>query len=264
MKHHQVAVIRRLPHPGRGFTQGLSTDGTNVWESTGLYGHSTLRRYRLGATEPDWISPLDPAYFGEGICRIGTHLWQLTWREHRALRWSVSNHTLADTVPLDRDGWGICHTGSHVITSDGSSELIARDPHTLRPLRTLPVTYAGDPLPCLNDLEWAGDRIWANLYGTAYLVGINPHDGTTTDLIDARTLHTHEPANPETWMNGIAAHPTGGFLLTGKHWTRIYHIRLTPDHNRIHPRHYTDMSTLCLGSQLETHASTTSTEIGTL
>src|SRR2546430_8654935 len=34
-------------HPGRGFTQGLILAGGAVWESTGLYGQSSLRRYRL-------------------------------------------------------------------------------------------------------------------------------------------------------------------------------------------------------------------------
>ncbi|MBV9381757.1 MAG: glutaminyl-peptide cyclotransferase, partial [Streptosporangiaceae bacterium] len=50
MRFHRVRVVRRLPHPGRGFTQGLIADGGTVWESTGLYGRSTLRRYRLGAS----------------------------------------------------------------------------------------------------------------------------------------------------------------------------------------------------------------------
>ncbi len=48
-RFHRLKVLRRLAHPGHGFTQGLITDGSTVWESTGQYGQSSLRRYRLGA-----------------------------------------------------------------------------------------------------------------------------------------------------------------------------------------------------------------------
>jgi glutamine cyclotransferase len=50
---HRIKVLARLPHPGRGFTQGLIADGGTVWESTGHYGKSALRRYRIGAQRED-------------------------------------------------------------------------------------------------------------------------------------------------------------------------------------------------------------------
>ena len=37
-------VVARIPHDPEAFTQGLLVDGDVVWESTGLYGESTLRR----------------------------------------------------------------------------------------------------------------------------------------------------------------------------------------------------------------------------
>src|SRR5260370_32456005 len=77
---HRLKVLRRLPHPGRGFTQGLIAEDGTVWESTGQYGQSTVRRYRLGQDQVDAATSLPPDLFGEGICRVGSHLWQLTWR----------------------------------------------------------------------------------------------------------------------------------------------------------------------------------------
>ena len=71
MRFHRVKVLRRLPHPGRGFTQGLITQDGTVWESTGQYGQSALRRYRLGAQHPEACAPLPPDLFAEGICRVG-------------------------------------------------------------------------------------------------------------------------------------------------------------------------------------------------
>jgi len=75
MRFHRLQVLRRLPHPGRGFTQGLILAGGAVWESTGLYGESSLRRYRLGAGEWESCAPLAPELFAEGICLAGETLW---------------------------------------------------------------------------------------------------------------------------------------------------------------------------------------------
>ncbi len=59
-----------MPHPGRGFSQGLLVEGSSVWESVGNYGQSALRRYELGAGSVAAQAELAPEFFGEGICRV--------------------------------------------------------------------------------------------------------------------------------------------------------------------------------------------------
>jgi glutaminyl-peptide cyclotransferase len=225
-RFHRLKVLRRLPHPGRGFTQGLiAADGT-VWESTGRYGESTLRRYRLGQDRADASAALPPMLFGEGICRVGDHLWQLTWRERVALRWDLRSLTLLETIAYNREGWGICHAGSCVLTSDGSSELVRRDPLTLSPLGVVLVRCGAERVDGLNDLEWAGGRVWANVAPRSYLAGIDPASGEVVDIIDARATRERR-GDPEAILNGVTALPgTGEFLLTGKLWRSIYHVRL--------------------------------------
>jgi glutamine cyclotransferase len=137
MRFHRLKVLRRLPHPGLGFTQGLILAGGAVWESTGLYGQSSLRRYRLGAGQWEACAPLPPELFAEGICLAGETIWQLTWRERTALRWHPGTLALLETIPYNREGWGICNTGDHILTSDGSGELVRRDPRTLAPLEVI-------------------------------------------------------------------------------------------------------------------------------
>ena len=110
-RFHRLTVLRRLPHPGRGFTQGLIAADGVVWESTGLYGQSTVRRYRLGADQPDAAADLPPDLFGEGICRVGPQLWQLTWRERVALRWDPGSLTLLGPGPLQPRGLGHLQRG---------------------------------------------------------------------------------------------------------------------------------------------------------
>jgi glutamine cyclotransferase len=226
-RFHRLTVLRRLPHPGRGFTQGLIAADGVVWESTGHYGRSTVRRYRLGAEQPDAVADLPPDLFGEGICRVGQQLWQLTWRERVALRWDPGSLTLLGQVPYNREGWGICGAGSHVLTSDGSSELVWRDPQTLAPAGVVVVRCGGQRIGGLNDLEWAGGRVWANLAPRPYLAGIDPDSGEVLDFVDARAVRERHRRDPQAIMNGVTALPgTGEFLLTGKGWQSLYHVRL--------------------------------------
>jgi glutaminyl-peptide cyclotransferase len=242
MRFHRLQVLRRLPHPGRSFTQGLLTDGTTVWESTGLYGQSSLRRYRLGAAQWEACTPLPPELFAEGICRAGDTIWQLSWRERTALRWHPDTLMLLETVRYNRDGWGICHTGRHILTSDGSSELVRRDPETLKPVEVILVRCEGERVGGLNDLEWSGGRVWANIFARPYLAGIDPDSGEVTDIVDAHLGGRHGEhhwGDADAVLNGIAAMPGPGgagdaggqrevteFLLTGKTWRFLHHVRL--------------------------------------
>jgi glutaminyl-peptide cyclotransferase len=235
-RFHRLEVLRRLPHPGRGFTQGLIAEDETVWESTGQYGESALRRYRLGRDQVDAAVAVPPDLFAEGICRVGGHLWQLTWRERVALRWDARSLTLVETVAYNREGWGIANTGSYVLTSDGSSELVRRDPGTLLPLGVVVARCGGRLVGGLNDLAWADGRVWANIAPRPCLAGIDPASGEVVDIVDAQAAREHHRGDPETILNGITALPgTGEFLLTGKRWRFIYHVRLVESRSRRPP-----------------------------
>jgi len=227
---HQVEVLRRLPHPERGFTQGLIAEaGGTVLESVGLYGESQLRRYRLGMDEIAERTALAADFFGEGICQVGDDIWQLTWRERRALRWDSRTLELRDVISYNREGWGICATDSEVITSDGTSELVRRDPLTLQPRGLIKVRCAGNRVQGLNDLAWSGGRVLANVACTTAIIGIDPATGEVTNVVDARAAAESSRGDPGAIMNGIAPLPAPGeLLLTGKGWRWIRHVRLAP------------------------------------
>jgi glutaminyl-peptide cyclotransferase len=235
-RFHRLKVLRRLPHPDRGITQGLITKDGTVWESTGQYGQSTVRRYRLGQGQADASTSLPADLFAEGICRVGSHLWQLTWRERVALRWDLRSLALLETVSYNREGWGICNAGSCVITSDGSSELVRRDPQTLMPLGLVVVRLGGQRIGGLNDLEWAGGRVWANVAPRPYLAGIDPDSGEVVDIVDARAASERHWGDPQALLNGVTALAAPGeFLLSGKGWRSLYHVRLVEGRRHKHP-----------------------------
>jgi len=235
VRFHRVRVLRRVPHPERGFTQGLIACGDVVWESTGLAGRSALRRYPLGADTLAAQAALPGELFGEGICVVGDGIWQLTWRERVALRWDAATLSLCERVTYNREGWGMCLAGDDVVTSDGTSELVRRDPATLATRAVVHVRCAGGRVRWLNDLAWSGGLVWANVAGTACLAGIDLATGEVTDIVDARAAAERHWTDREAIMNGIAALDAAGeFLLTGKGWRYIRHVRLVPDRDRGH------------------------------
>jgi glutaminyl-peptide cyclotransferase len=232
----QAKVIRRVTHPGRGFTQGLIMDDGTVCESTGGYGQSALYRYPLGVGQVEQRAEVPAEYFAEGICRTGAVIWQLTWRERTALKWDAATMELIERVPFNREGWGLCAAEDYVVTSDGSSELVRRDPQTLQPRAVLHVRCAGARVQGLNDLAWSAGTLWANVAGTHYLAGIDPDSGEVTDVVNARAARERHIGDPQAIMNGIAALPAAGeFLLTGKGWRSIRHVRLKLDRDKAAP-----------------------------
>ena len=119
-----------------------------------------------------------------------------------------------------------------VVTSDGSSELVRRDPVTLAPRAVVHVRCGENRVRWLNDLTWSDGLVWANVFGTTCLAGIDLDTGAVTHIVDARAAGEWH-AHPQLVMNGIAAlERPGEFLLTGKGWRSIRHVRLTPDRDR--------------------------------
>jgi len=67
-------------------------------------------------------------------------------------------------------------------------------------------------------------------------VGIDPGSGEVTDLVDAKAVMERHWGDPEAVLNGVAALPGDGeFLLTGKSWRSMYHVRLVEDRLRKQP-----------------------------
>jgi glutamine cyclotransferase len=146
-----------------------------------------------------------------------------------ALRWDAGTLELTGRVPYNREGWGICAADGYLVTSDGSSELVRRDPQALAPQDVIHVRCDGRRVLGLNDLAWSAGTIWANVAGTRYVAGIDPDSGEVTDIVNARAAAERHPSRPQAIMNGIAALPAAGeFLLTGKGWRAIRHVRLQP------------------------------------
>jgi glutaminyl-peptide cyclotransferase len=220
-------VVARIPHDPEAFTQGLVVDGDVVWESTGLYGESTLRRTDRETGDVAASAPLDPDQFGEGLELVDGRLIQLTWQEETALVWDPATLELTGSYAYEGEGWGLCaHDDDRLLMSNGTSTLTHRDPETFEPLDEVEVTREGAPVPNLNELECVDGLVFANVWLTDEIVVIGP-DGAVVAVIDASALDEELSGVPgRDVLNGIAFDPDSDtFLLTGKLWPSTFEAR---------------------------------------
>lgn len=227
-------VIATYPHDPTAYTQGLLLHEGRLYESTGKYGASTLRRVRPETGEVELSRDLDAAYFAEGLARVGERLLQLTWREGTLLTYDLSVLAPSGEIDYEGEGWGLCHDGSRLVMSDGSAELIFRDPVTFAETGRVLVTLNGQPVARLNELECVEGAVYANVWTETYILRIDPATGVVTERIDASAIDRslRERYNlPSSYdcLNGIAWIPDSDrFYITGKHWPELYEVRFVP------------------------------------
>lgn len=227
--HLKAEVVSTYPHDQSAFTQGLLLHEGDLYESTGLYGRSTLRRVDLQTGGVFRRVSLPDELFGEGLARVGNRLVQLTWQEGRALVYDMLRFEQVGQFQYDGEGWGLCHDGKRLVMSDGSHRLTFRDPETFAVIGQVEVRTNGRPQARINELECVNGTVYANVWSTDRLLEIDPNDGHVRAVIDASNLLSEEERralNPDAVLNGIAYDPaTKTFLLTGKLWPKLFRVR---------------------------------------
>jgi glutamine cyclotransferase len=229
----QASVIEVYPHDTGSFTQGLlwNPDRQTFYESAGEYGKSNLREVSQSGEVLRQVD-VPAVFFAEGLAQVGDRLIQLTWREGRALVYEAETFELIGTYTYETEGWGLCYDGSVLYMSDGTPNLYVRDPQTFEVLDVIPVTYLGQPVDYLNELECVNGKVWGNVWYTDVIIGIDPTTGAVDTVVDARGL-----LSPEVQMrladgsvlNGIAYDPQEDvFYLTGKRWPSLFKVRFSP------------------------------------
>ena len=144
------------------FTQGLAADAQSLYISSGRYGESRLERVDKTSRQVTARYDLSHRFFAEGVTLANDKLYLLSWKAKRAWRFDANSLEREQSFRFDRNGWGITFDGEHLITSDGSNELVWRDAQLLTPIKTQIVTEQGRPVTQLNELEFAQGFIWAN------------------------------------------------------------------------------------------------------
>jgi glutaminyl-peptide cyclotransferase len=225
-------TVNAYPHDRLAFTQGLVYDGEGVlYEGTGLYGRSSLRRVDLQSgsvlQETDLLSSL----FGEGVALWREHIVQLTWQSGLGLVYGKDNLTKISSFSYPTEGWGITSNDSSLIMSDGSNVLHILDPESFAEKGQIKVKVNGTPLEGLNELEYIKGNIYANVWPTNWIAIISPESGEVTGEINLMGILPENETEGQRVdvLNGIAYDARDDRLfVTGKLWPKLFEIRLVP------------------------------------
>ena len=116
-----------------------------------------------------------------------------------------------------------------LVMSDGTSRLTYRDPEDFRWRSTLEVTLEGEPVPLVNELEFARGQLYANVWQQERIVRIDPDTGRVNAVIDASGLLDKRESAMVDVLNGIAYDPVSDtFWLTGKFWPKMFRVQFVP------------------------------------
>lgn len=223
-------ILNTYPHDMNAYTQGLEFFGDTLYESTGQYGKSSLRKVDLETGEVLHSVSLPQQYFGEGLTLLNNQIFQLTWREGVGFIYDLE--TLEKIGQFDyttgSEGWGLCNDGERIYKSDGSEKIWILNPNDLSVISHIqPTTHKGKSSR-LNELEWVDGKIYANTYQKDGIAIINPNNGSVEGIIDLRGLKDKVKQHAKLdVLNGIAYHPeTKRLFVTGKNWNKLFEIEI--------------------------------------
>lgn len=223
-------IVNVHPHDPEAFTQGLIFEDGFLYEGTGMYGESTLRKVELETGKVLEFRGLPANYFGEGITSWEKYLIQLTWRERKGFVYEKKGFRLIREFSYSGEGWGLTHDKRSLIMSDGSSKLYFLDPRTFQQIRKIEVHDHGVPVSNLNELEYVKGKIYANIWLTDRIAIISPKTGVVEAWIDLAGLRRTAGLPPRAdVLNGIAYDNKGDRLfVTGKLWPKLFEIKIIP------------------------------------
>ena len=221
-------MVNTYVHDQNAFTQGLVFADGYLYEGTGNYGNSTLRKVELETGKVVKLYSLPDQFFGEGITLWGDTLIQLTWRSKVGFVYDKDNLSLLTEFAYPTEGWGLTHDGTHLIMSDGTQTLYFLDPDTFEELRRLEVHDKDVPIANLNELDYIRGEIYANIWPTDRIARISPETGQVLGWVDLEGLLRGKERSPRCGvLNGIAYDAKHDRLfITGKNWPKLFELVL--------------------------------------
>ncbi len=221
-------VVRTYPHDPKAFTEGLFYLDGQLYESTGLEGHSSIRRVDLETGQVLQQRDIPSQYFGEGIVAWKDRLVELTWRSQIGFVYDLKTFQPLSDFHYAGEGWALTRDDHRLIMSDGTADIRFLDPDTLAETGRIHVTDDGRPVRNLNELEWVKGEIYADIWETNRIARIDPETGHVLGWIDLSGLLKPEDMRSEVdVLNGIAydaAHDR--LFVTGKLWPKLFEIKL--------------------------------------
>ena len=227
---YSYEIINTYPHDITSYTQGLEFYKGELFESTGQYNESKLRKvdYKTG----DVLKNIDlkNGYFGEGLTVLDDKIYQLTWQADTGFIYDVNTFEKLNIFRYNnsKEGWGICNDGKSLYKSDGTEKIWILNTTTVSEDDKIEVYTNKAKIKSLNELEWINGKIYANIYQQNGVVIVNPKNGAVEGVIDFSPLKDlvkqHSGLDV---LNGIAYNPeTETIFVTGKRWDKLFEVKI--------------------------------------
>jgi glutamine cyclotransferase len=221
-------VVETYAHDQRAFTQGLTYENGIMYEATGLYGRSTLRKVDPTTGSILQIIEIPAEFFGEGVTVYGDKVIQLTYKSGVGFVYNKDSFKLLRKFSYSTEGWGITHDSERLIMSDGTATLYFLNPDTFEQIGRIEVRDKGSLVRGLNELEYVKGEVYANVWPTERIVRIDPGTGRVVGWIYMDGLSNLLGKSGEIdVLNGIAYDAVGDRLfVTGKFWPKLFEIKI--------------------------------------
>lgn len=227
-KLYSYKIINTYPHDIEAYTQGLEFHGDYLYESTGQYGKSSLRKTNYKTGEVLHQIELDKAFFGEGITILNNKIYQLTWRENTGFIYNLETleKTGSFVYSKSNEGWGLCNDEQTIYKSDGTEKIWTLNKDNLTEESFIEIYTNTSRIKSVNELEWVEGKIFANIFQQNAIAIINPKNGAVEGVIDLSDLQSkvkqHQFLDV---LNGIAYKGDKNRLfVTGKNWDKLFEI----------------------------------------
>jgi glutamine cyclotransferase len=226
----RLEVTGEFPHRDSSYTQGLEFNNGTLFEGTGDPGNNgqTLVA-QIDKTTGKLVRKMgvDASHFGEGITVLRDTLYQLTWKNQKCLTYDAKSLTvLPKEHKYNGEGWGLCNDGKYLIMSNGTEQIVFRNPVTFEIVKTIEAYTNDGPISQLNELEYIDGLIYANVYNTDLIAVIDPKSGAVEALINAGEISSKYRGRGEV-LNGIAYNKTENQLfITGKYWNKLLAVNV--------------------------------------
>lgn len=230
-KLYTYKILETYPHDINAYTQGLEFENDTLYESTGQYKESTLRKTDFKTGEVFKLVKLADQYFGEGLTVLNNKIYQLTWRENTGFIYNLETMEQTGTFVYgqSKEGWGLCHDAeNNIYKSDGTDRIWTLNSNTLAEKDYIEIFTNTSKINSVNELEWVEGKIYANVYQQGSIAIIDPKNGAVEGVIDLTDLKDKVTQHPKLdVLNGIAYNGEPNILyITGKNWDKLFKVEI--------------------------------------
>ncbi len=223
-------IVKEYPHDPGAFTQGFEYFNGFIYESTGQYGKSSLRKVELETGKVIQKTDIDKKYFAEGMTIFNGKIYQLTWRKNKGFVYDLESFKLLKTFDYQqsKEGWGLTNNGKQLIKTDGTDKMWFLDPESLKEEYFIETYTDKRKAEKLNELEYIKGEVYANIWQQNSILIVNPKNGAIDGIINLKGLQQKAGQSGEdNVLNGIAYDQENDRLfVTGKNWNKVFEIKV--------------------------------------